>query len=183
MNKRRSTTLIPFNRFAAIDFETADYGRDSACAIAVIVADKGEIVEKRAALIRPPRTEFLFTWLHGIDWGMVEREQPFGPLWPTLSGLFDGVEFIAAHNASFDRGVLRACCAMAGIEPPACRFLCTMKLARRVWGLYPTKLSDVCNHFGFPLNHHDAESDALACARIVLEAGATGIPESAFLSS
>jgi DNA polymerase III subunit epsilon len=182
MNKRRKAPHIPFSRFAAIDFETADYGRDSACAVAVIVADKGKVVEKVSTLIRPPRKDFLFTWLHGISWKDVEKKPAFGPLWSRLQGLFYGVEFIAAHNASFDRGVLHACCAMEGIEPPAHRFLCTMKLARRLWNLYPTKLSDVCRHFGFPLKHHDAESDALACASIVLEASAKGIPGSAFLA-
>jgi len=25
--------------------------------------------------------------------------------------------------------------------------LCTMKLSRRLWGVRPTKLSDVCRHF------------------------------------
>jgi DNA polymerase III epsilon subunit-like protein len=87
----------------------------------------------------------------------------------------------AAHNASFDRGVLHACCGKFGITPPSADFLCTMKLSRRVWGIRPTKLSDVCRHFNIPLQHHDAASDALACAKIVLEASASGIPVSAFL--
>jgi DNA polymerase III subunit epsilon len=182
MNKRRNATLLPFSRFAAIDFETADYGRDSACAMAVIIAENGKIIETVSTLIRPPRHDFLFTWLHGIRWEDVAPKPTFGRLWPRLSVALDNVEFIAAHNAGFDRGVLHACCAMEGIEPPAHKFLCTMKLARRVWNLYPTKLSDVCRHFGFPLKHHDAESDALACARIVLEASATGVPENAFLA-
>lgn len=46
-----------------------------------------------------------------------------------------------------------------------------MKLARRTWGLRPAKLPDVCRHLGIGLRHHDALSDAEACARIVLAAG------------
>ena len=50
-------------------------------------------------------------------------------------------------------------------------FLCTVKLARATWNLYPTKLPDVCRHLGLDLDHHDAASDANACARIVVAAG------------
>ena len=41
-------------------------------------------------------------------------------------------------------------------------------MARRAWNLRPTKLPDVCRHLGITLNHHDALSDALACAKIVI---------------
>jgi DNA polymerase-3 subunit epsilon len=49
-----------------------------------------------------------------------------------------------------------------------------MRLARRVWSLYPTKLPDVCRHLRLKLNHHDALSDAEACARIVIAAMKNG---------
>ena len=38
-------------------------------------------------------------------------------------------------------------------------------------------------HFGIELKHHDAQSDAMACAKIVLKASKNGIPASAFLDS
>jgi DNA polymerase III subunit epsilon len=172
---------IPFTRFAAIDFETADYGRDSACAIAIVVAEKGRILHKEYSLIRPPRREFLFSYLHGITWEDVADKPCFGDVWEQMRNRFDGIDFVAAHNASFDRGVLYECCNSAGIQPPAHEYVCTMKLSRRLWNIRPTKLSDVCNHFNIPLQHHDAASDAHACARIVLEASGAGIPASAFL--
>ena len=180
--KRQLPSNIKFNRFAAIDFETADYGRDSACAVAVVVAEAGKIINTASFLIRPPRREFIFTYLHGISWCDVAKKPEFGGLWPEISPHLEGVDFIAAHNASFDRGVLHACCCMEDIAPPDANFLCTMKLARRMWSVYPTKLTDVCRHFRIPLKHHDAESDALACANIVLKAAETGVPAGAFLA-
>jgi DNA polymerase III subunit epsilon len=182
MNKRRKTAMVKFNRFAAIDFETADYGRDSACAVSVVIAENGKVVENIFSLIRPPRRDFVFSYLHGITWHDVAKKPTFGELWPEYRNLFNGVDFIAAHNASFDRGVLHTCCSMHGHTPPLDNYLCTMKLARRLWNVYPTKLSDVCRHFRIPLKHHDAASDALACAKIVLEAAETGAPTSAFLA-
>ena len=82
----------------------------------------------------------------------------------------DGAEHLVAHNAAFDRGVLRACCAAAGLEMPPLPFVCSMQLARQTWGVRPTKLPDVCRFLGIPLKHHDALSDAEAAARIVLAA-------------
>jgi DNA polymerase-3 subunit epsilon len=181
MTKRKKEENVKFDRFAAIDFETADYGRDSACAVSVVVAEAGKIVKKAYSLIRPPRKDFVFSYLHGITWQDVANKPTFVGLWPEISRLLKDVDFIAAHNASFDRGVLHTCCEIDDIELPCANFLCTMKLARRVWGVYPTKLSDVCRHFSIPLVHHDAASDALACANIVLKTFKSGVPSSAFL--
>lgn len=156
--------------FAAIDFETADNGRDSACAVAVIKVADRRVVHRESRLIRPPRREFLYTYIHGITWADVAGEPDFGEVWPSLRGLLEDVDFLAAHNASFDRGVLRACCEASGLDFPERRFLCTVSLARRVWNIYPTKLPNVCERLNLPLNHHDPLSDAEACAGIVIEA-------------
>ena len=45
-----------------------------------------------------------------------------------------------------------------------------MREARRVWGVRPTKLPDVCRYLGLSLTHHDALSDAEAAAQIVIAA-------------
>ena len=158
--------------FVAIDFETADFGRDSACAVGVVRAEGGRIVERRSFLIRPPRPHFHFTHIHGITWTQVSREPSFGELWPRIRPILEGAGFLAAHNASFDRSVLRTCLETSGLKPPGFPFLCTMRLARRTWAIRPTRLPDVCRRLGIRLNHHDALSDAEACARIVLAAGA-----------
>jgi len=162
-------------RFVAIDFETADHEPDSACSVALVRCEGGEIVAREQRLIRPPRSRFVFTYIHGIGWEDVEGEPDFGETWRGLRPLLDGAEFLAAHNASFDARVLAACCRSSGLEPPPLPFRCTVALARATWGIYPTKLPDVCRFLDIPLSHHDAASDAEACARIVL-AAAAGLP-------
>ena len=154
----------------ALDFETADYGQDSACSLAMIRVENHAIVYREHRLIRPPRKTFVFSYIHGITWPQVANAQGFGDIWPQLRGLLDGAKFIAAHNASFDANVLRACCATAALPAPEHPFLCTVKLARKTWGVRPTKLPNVCQHLGLSLKHHDALSDAEACANIVLAA-------------
>lgn len=160
--------------FAAIDFETADVGRDSACAVGLVLVVGGAITHRLQSLIRPPRRSFTFTHIHGIEWGHVARAPQFGDVWPRLREVLAGVPFVAAHNAAFDRSVLQACCRLAGVRLPSLHFRCTVRLARETWGIYPTTLPDVCRRLGIPLQHHDAGSDAEACARIVLEAARIG---------
>ncbi len=161
--------------FVAIDFETADQGRDSACAVGLVTVCNGKIVKRESHLIRPPRRTFIFSHIHGIEWSHVENQPTFAALWPQLKQSLAGADYLAAHNAGFDSGVLNACCSAAGVETPAVPFLCTVKLARRAWSIRPTKLPDVCRHLGLKLNHHDALSDAEACASIVLAAAKDGV--------
>jgi DNA polymerase-3 subunit epsilon len=160
--------------FVAIDFETADRWLDSACAVGLVRVEGWRIVRAESFLIRPPRRQFFFSYLHGITWNMVKDRASFAEAWPALGGWFDGAEFLAAHNASFDRSVLRTCCDAARLTPPALPFECTMRLARKVWGIHPTRLPDVCARLGVPLRHHDPLSDAEACARILIEARRAG---------
>ena len=162
--------------FVAIDFETADYGADSACALALVRVEGVRIVARDLFMIRPPRSRFAFTHIHGITWAHVRGERPFAELWPEIEARLAGASFLAAHNAPFDRGVLAACCAAAGHAPPALDFLCTVRLARRAWSLARANLPAVCAHLGISLNHHDPASDAEACARIVIAARTEGFP-------
>lgn len=161
-------------KFAAIDFETADYGPDSACAVAVVRVEGNAIVDRAYSLIRPPRKLFEFTYVHGLSWRDVADAPTFRQLWPKLKKWLAGVEFLAAHNARFDQSVLSACCSQAGLSAPAHSFQCTVQLARKVWKIRPTKLPDVCRRLRIPLQHHQAESDAEACAKIIIAAAKAG---------
>jgi DNA polymerase-3 subunit epsilon len=164
--------------FTAIDFETADYGADSACALALVHVEGVEIVGRDLFMIRPPRAGFTFTYIHGITWAHVRAEPSFAEHWPAIAARLSRATFLAAHNASFDRGVLAACCAAAGVAAPALDFRCTVQLARRAWrprGLARANLPAVCEYLGIGLNHHDPASDAEACARIVIAARREGI--------
>ncbi len=164
----RAVTRPP--AFTAIDFETANCDADSACAVGLVRVEDGRIVRSESRLIRPWTQHFEFTYLHGIAWSDVASAPPFADAWPLIVEMCRGVDFVAAHNADFDEGVLRACCARAGIEVPALRFECTVKMARRSLGIYPTGLAVVAKRLGIPLEHHNAASDAEACAQIVLRA-------------
>lgn len=169
--------------FTALDFETADYGADSACALALVHVEGLEIVGRDLFMIRPPRSRFAFTHIHGITWAQVRAEPSFAEHWPKIAAMLARAGFLAAHNAAFDRGVLAACCALAGAAAPGLDFHCTVRLARRAWKLKRANLPAVCDHLGISLNHHDPASDAEACARIVIAARREGIPLGPALSA
>jgi DNA polymerase-3 subunit epsilon len=158
-------------RFVAIDFETADYGPDSACALGVVAIEDGCIAAVRYHLIRPPRERMRYSCVHGLTWNDVADAQDFAALWLDLRDVFAGAEAIIAHNAGFDRTVLRACCHAAGHAAPDLPFVCTMRLARALWQVRPTRLSDVCRFLAIAHTRpHHAEADACAAAEIAIAA-------------
>lgn len=161
------------SRFVAIDFETANVSRNSACAVSLVVSDGVSIVKTYSSLIRPPSLDFQFTYIHGISAQDVRKAPSYADIHEAVIRHLHGAEFIAAHNASFDSSVLTAVCRHWKLQLPSHPWKCTVKMARQTWGIYPTKLPDVCRRLGITLQHHDALSDATACARIVLAAVAS----------
>jgi len=166
------------DRFVAIDFETADYGSDSACAVGLVRVESGVITGEMLRLICPPRSQMMFTHIHGLKMSDVSGMPKFDKIWLEIVEFTQGITDFVAHNASFDRKVLHACCLTYGISPPSNPFHCTVQIARKIFGIYPTKLSNVCQVLGIDLNHHEALSDARACAQIVIRAQQTNAEKS-----
>ncbi len=166
----RLLVMPPEGPFVALDFETADNGQDSACAVALVRVEGGQVVERAYTLIRPPRPHVTLSWVHGLTWDELADAPPFAEAWAPLTPLLDGVSFIAAHNAGFDRGVLRACCERFDQPFPETPWLDTVRLARKVWQQERNNLPAIAAFLGLPLDHHNALSDAEACAGIVTAA-------------
>ncbi|MBI3268959.1 MAG: hypothetical protein HYZ53_08050 [Planctomycetes bacterium] len=92
--------------FVALDFETANVYRNSACAVGMVRVERGRVRRRFYRLLRPPFRRFDFTYVHGIDWAKVEDQPTFLEAWPEMEAFLSGARFIAAHNAPFDRSVL-----------------------------------------------------------------------------
>lgn len=83
---------------------------------------------------------------------------------------------LVAHNAVFDLCVLKKCLADYGIDRrPYTRYLCTVQIGRRTLPHISHKLNDMCAYYGIALQHHQAASDAHACAEILLHYMANGV--------
>jgi DNA polymerase-3 subunit epsilon len=161
----------PFS-FAAIDFETADPHPASACAVAIVRVRGGIVIQRGASLFPPSgRPRFQFAELHGIDARAVKAAPEATETLEWMERWSRGIHFFAAHNAPFDRAAFTH---MRSRGRPRARsdvpWLCTVELARAVWGIHPTTLPSVCERLGISLQHHDPLSDASACAAIVMRA-------------
>ena len=156
----------------AIDFETANETRTSACSIGVAWIEDGRVVATEEHLIRPRELRFspFNTAVHGIRPEDVAGAPEFPEVWARIGGRLEG-RLVLAHNAAFDLSVLRHTLGDYGIAPPPCSYLCTVVLARRAWPELPAhKLNTLAAFLGITLDHHRAGSDAEACGRIALAA-------------
>lgn len=169
--------------WVAIDFETANEKRTSACAMGIAVVENARIVKRVSWLIRP--SELYFNWfnthIHGITEADVIDKPRFDELWGDFRPFLEG-KIVIAHNAGFDMSVLRHLLNEYGITYPEVHYFCTRILAKKVWpALSSYRLNMISAHLGISLRHHDAEEDAVACAEIALrccnEAGVNSLEE------
>ena len=158
--------------FIALDFETANHQRDSVCEMGIAVVVNGRVTESRSWLVRPQLNWFhaMNTRIHGIDAKRVANEPEFDQIWEEAKCYFENANLIA-HNASFDIGVLRRVLTQYDLSPPTITYSCSLAVARRAWkGLPSYGLKALAQRFDIPLNHHSAEPDAIASAKIMLRA-------------
>lgn len=155
--------------FAAIDFETANYKRDSACSVGVVVVRNGMIVDKFYSLINPGTSWFCFTDIHGLTKEDTDDAPGFPEVWARIVPMIEGLPLVA-HNCSFDRSCLMALCKRYGIPYPDYTFHCTCSRAKiEIPGLENYQLHTVAAACGYDLtNHHEALADAEACAYIAI---------------
>ena len=169
------TSLFPpaDRPWIAIDFETADDGRDSACSVALVRVERGEIVATHSTDIRPPRETDQYAHIHGLYYCDLRRSPAFCEAWRgvTESKILDGAAAFVAHWAQFDRSVLHTCSSAFGVAVPRIPFHCSVEMARAAWpDMGSHKLNLMAERLGLELKHHDALSDAFACARVTIAA-------------
>ena len=160
------------SKFVAIDFETANSDRASACALGIVLVENLEIVEKKYWLIRPYELFFdpFNVSIHGITEDDVRDKPEFNELWPEIKPYLDK-NLIIAHNASFDISVLRHVLDQYEIEYPEFPYSCTWYISKKIWhGLNSYCLDNIADHLAIDFLHHNAEEDAKACSLIAIEA-------------
>ena len=156
--------------FTAIDFETATAFHP--CAVGIITVENAIITDEFVSLIKPPNNLYSpFTiQVHGIYPRDTVNAKSFVQVFPEIQKRLKN-RVVVAHNESFDRNVLAKSMAAYGLDYAdlniASRWKCTVKIYKAK-GLKPTKLSDCCREMNIALNHHEALSDARACAKLYM---------------
>jgi DNA polymerase-3 subunit epsilon len=160
--------------FVAIDFETANSSRASACSLGITKVIDGVITDSRYELFMPPQGHDRFdlrnTAIHGISQKDVMGKPDFGSLWPDFSNFIGDLPVIA-HNASFDLSVLRATLSASNLDWPNLHYACTYVFSKNQFDLPRHRLPDVALAAGVEWDnaqHHDALFDSRVCAEIVM---------------
>jgi len=161
--------------FIAIDYETANSSYESVCAIGISLVEGQEIKSNFYTLIKPEK-EFAFfdsfnTSIHGITEKDVKHSPSFRDVWPEIEKLYvpNQIPF-ACHYAGFDIRVTEAMLYSIGNEFTDIEFYDTCTISKKVWPeLLNFKLNTISSFLGIELDHHNAASDAQACAQIALK--------------
>lgn len=157
--------------FAAIDFETANGSRSSVCSVGIVIVRGGEIVDRFYSLIQPVPNFYTFwtTRIHGLTRLHTDGKPRFPEVWAQIQDRLEGLPLVA-HNRPFDESCLKAVFDKYGMVYPGYRFHCTLAASRRCLRLPNYQLHTVSEACGYILNdHHNALSDAEACAMIAMK--------------
>lgn len=164
-------------RVAVVDFETTGMGPQHgarATEVGLVLIEGGRIVDQYASLMHsgvpvPPFIERLT----GISNEMLERAPGAREVISHAHALTGGCTLVA-HNAGFDRSFWVAELLRAGIAAQEQAFVCTVKLARRLYPDAPNcKLGTLAAWQQLP-DHgpaHRALADALTTAQLWLRMG------------
>tara|TARA_Y100000385_G_C12901258_1_gene554290 strand:+ start:298 stop:783 length:486 start_codon:yes stop_codon:yes gene_type:complete len=150
--------------FTAIDFETAQPKRWSICQVGLVRVEAGVVTKELSLLVRPPENVYSHfnTAVHGLTRDDTFCAPSFDFVWPDLREYIVG-QTVVAHNMGFDNSCLTQALDFYGLAQPSFEKACTYKLFKK-------RLNVLCEEFDIPLDHHDALSDARACAALYLRA-------------
>lgn len=151
--------------FTAIDFETAQGYRHSICQVGLIRVEYNStgnflITDKLNILVQPPENYYWenFTDIHGIDARKTKNAPTFDKIWKQLKPFIEN-QMIVAHNIGFDNSCLIKTLEYYNVKVPEYSKNCTYRI-------YGKGLAECCRIHKIALNHHDALSDAMACAEL-----------------
>lgn len=157
--------------FLAVDTETNGLAGD-ACElteIGAVLVGGGELHDRWSSLVRPSaplrRGIQRFT---GISQAMVDEAPWPDAVLPALAGRLEG-RVMVAHNAAFDRRVLRQAFERVGLDWPDPPVICTAALARVMLPLQrERKLTVLADALGIDVRvAHRALADAETCGRVL----------------
>ena len=157
--------------FVAVDTETNGLSGDSCelTEIGAVLVGGGELHETFESLVHTnmPLGRGVQR-LTGITQEMADGAPEPDAVLPSLALMLRG-RVLVAHNAAFDRRVLRQAFTRVGLEWPDPPAICTAALARRLMPLQrERRLGALADAFGIEVEiAHRALADAQTCARIL----------------
>jgi DNA polymerase-3 subunit epsilon len=149
--------------FTAIDFETAQGARNSICQVGLVRVESGIITDKLELLVQPPDNFYWdrFIDIHGISPATTAAAPTFDKVWHKVEPFIRNQNVVAHNGFAFDFPVLSKTLEHYQIEVPKYTGHCTYKIYREALGA-------LCEKYQIELDHHNALSDAHACAKLFM---------------
>lgn len=155
--------------YIALDFETANPQRVSACSVGGCVISNDQIVDRFSSFIKPPTDYFALSnvAIHHITPDMVADAPTFADLFPRFCSRVNHRTVISYTR--FDLTVIESLFSYFGLSAPF-KYVDVCALAREKLPQLPNhRLPTVAAALGLgSFNHHDASADAEMCARVFL---------------
>ena len=121
--------------YIAIDFETANQYRNSACSVGLVRFIDGQEVDSCYSLIHPAKMYFIPEWtetIHHITYKDVYNKPYFPEVWDTMVMPFINKTPclpLVAHNGNmFDMPVIKSCCKYFGMPLPQLEYFDSLKV-------------------------------------------------------
>jgi len=154
--------MSKLNTFTAIDFETAQGPRYSNCSIGLVHIVNGKVAKQIDLLVQPPDNYYFYKniEIHGISPEMTKHSPTFEKIWHEIEPYIRN-QNVVAHNAAFDMNCLEKVLEYYELEFPEFNSHCTYKI-------YGSALAPLCDKYKIKLEHHNALSDAMACAQLFM---------------
>lgn len=157
----------------AIDFETANPFRGSACSVGMVkINEKGVPIEELHSLIRPHPSVDTFSpynvHVHGITPNDVVDAPEWSDIINDVLGFIENLPLVA-HNASFEKSVLTKLSNLYGMPMMDNSIFCTLKMSKDCLSLDSYALPKVYEHLFLELGgnqHHDALDDAMMSGEV-----------------
>lgn len=159
--------------YFSFDVETANEQKGSICQIGIAEFVDGKLTGSHKRLINPQgRFARKNVEIHGITRKATAGEPPWSVIQPVITSELSG-KIIVIHS-TFDALAFAAASNRYGLKNIKCTWVDTLKMARDAWAESPPSggfgLKSLSRELGIKLNHHDAESDAIAAGHVFLRA-------------
>lgn len=161
--------------YIAIDFETANDYKNSACSVDLVRFIDGKETDACSSLIHPAKMYFnpIFTAeIHHISYNDV-RDKPYFPeVWDTIVLPFihktPDIPLVAHNGTRFDIPLIRDCCLSYGMDLPFLEYFDSLRVAQCSWPEFDNhRLTTIGEHFGIDYLAHDALEDSRTCGEII----------------
>lgn len=158
------STSKALNTFTAIDFETAQGKRWSICQVGLVRVENNIITDELSILVQPPGNYYWDTFIdiHGITPEVTQNAPTFEYSWHKIQPYIVNQNVVAHNGFRFDFQCLVLTLEFYKLSVPEFTGHCTYQI-------FNNNLASLCEENCIALNHHDALSDARACAELFLK--------------